>query len=160
MKRIMALFISLPFAGLILFPSSGYDRMQPFLWLKGSWKSATSRSTITESWSPKNDSTFYGESTITRSNGESKLRETIELVWREGSYYYIPVAIGQNNDHPVPFRITSFGDTGFVAENAEHDFPKRIIYTKVHNDSLHAVVDDGEDNSEKRFTFYFSRVKN
>ncbi len=161
MRRLAAAFIfSLPVTWFVLSSTDRINNMQAFQWLSGSWKMSTPRGAIIESWSVLDDSTLTGESVMIKTDGEKKQLENIRLVFREQSYYYIPVAIGQNNDQPVKFRITSRGEKGFVAENPDHDFPKRIIYTLVNSDSLHAVVDDGEDDSKKRSRFYFSKVKN
>jgi hypothetical protein len=55
--------------------------------------------------------------------------------------------------------MTTAANNLFVFENAQHDFPKRIVYQLVNADSLHAFIDDGIDGSEKRQNFYNKRVK-
>ncbi len=135
------------------------NKMQSFSWMNGSWKMNTGRGVITEKWNPLDDSTMTGESRMTRSNGESMLLEKIRLTFRGNDYYYIPVVQGQNNEQPVLFRITSHNESGFVAENQEHDFPKRITYTAVNRDSIHAFIDGGPSLPGKRSDFYYSRIK-
>lgn len=135
------------------------NKMQSFHWMNGSWKMNTKRGVITEKWEPLNDSTMTGESRMIRNTGETILLERIQLVFRGKDYYYIPTAQGQNNEQPVLFRITSHSENGFVAGNPEHDFPKRITYTEVNRDSIHAYIDGGPTSPGKRSDFYYSRIK-
>lgn len=133
--------------------------LKTFHWLKGSWQMQTRRGIITEKWAVANDSTFAGESIMTRADGTEVPLEKIELSYRIGQYYYIPTVKNQNGEQPVKFRITSYSETGFVAENPQHDFPKRISYTLVNADSIHAVIDDGVTTPVKKSNFYYSRKK-
>lgn len=133
--------------------------VKSFHWLKGSWQMQTRRGIITEKWAVANDSTLAGESIITRADGSEIPLEKIELSFRNGNYYYIPTAKNQNGEQPVKFKITSHNETGFVAENPQHDFPKRISYTLVNKDSIHAVIDDGAATPLKKSNFYYSRKK-
>lgn len=133
--------------------------MKSFKWLQGSWQMQTRRGIITEKWAVANDSTLAGTSTMTRADGTEIPLEKIELAFRSGNYYYIPTVKNQNGEQPVEFKITSHSETGFVAENPEHDFPKRISYTLVNSDSIHAVIDDGTATPVKKSNFYYSRKK-
>lgn len=134
--------------------------IQEFSWLKGSWKMKTQKGAIVESWIIQNDTTMKGESIFIKNNSDTVMLETIALVYRNNNYYYIPTTLNQNDNKAISFRITSFDDKGFVAENPEHDFPKRIRYHLITKDSIHAVVDDGPDMPDKKSDFYYSRIKN
>lgn len=135
------------------------DKMNSFKWMAGTWKMESKRGAIFEQWQVVDDSTMSGKSFMVK-NSDTSLLETVRLVFRNAEYTYIPVAIGQNNDQPVKFIITSFDKMGFVAENPEHDFPKRISYRLLHQDSIHAFVDGGASQPGKRSDFYYSRIKN
>lgn len=134
--------------------------VKSFHWLKGNWQMQTRRGIITEKWAVANDSTLAGESIMTRADGTEIPLEKIELAFRNGHYYYIPTVKNQNGEQPVEFRITSHSQTGFVAENPQHDFPKRISYTLINADSIHAIIDDGAATPVKKSNFYYSRKKN
>ncbi len=134
--------------------------MHSFGWLIGNWKMETKKGVIHEKWRSSNDSTLSGKSMLVRNTtGDTVFLEKVKLVYRNNGYFYIPVAEGQNNNRPVEFKITSFNETGFVAENPEHDFPKRILYTLVTKDSIHAIVDGGPAMPQKKSDFYYSRQK-
>lgn len=138
---------------------AGGKKKQSFYWLTGTWQMNNPGAVISEKWDPLDDRTMTGESTMTRNTGETILLEKIQLAFRGKDYYYIPAAQGQNNGQPVPFRITSFSENGFVAGNPEHDFPKRITNNAVNRDSIHANIDGGPLQPGKRSDFYYSRVK-
>lgn len=144
---------------MILSCTNTNSKMAPFTWLNGTWEMKGKTRTTYEVWSPVNDSTFGGDSYSVKENKDTIPFEVIRFVYRNGVYYYIPVAKGQNDDIPVPFKLTSHSEKGFVAENPEHDFPKRIVYELIHTDSIHAFVDNGADTPVMRSDFYFSRSK-
>lgn len=134
--------------------------MHSFDWLIGKWKMETKKGIIYEKWKSSNDSTLSGKSMLVKNTtGDTVFLEKIQLVYRNKEYFYIPVAEGQNNNQPVEFKLTSHNETGFVAENPEHDFPKRIIYNLITKDSIHAVVDGGPAIPQKKSNFYYSRQK-
>jgi hypothetical protein len=136
------------------------NKMEKFNWIIGSWKMETKRGIIIETWISTDDSTLSGESVRVNLTGGTDLLETVRIVNRNKEYFYIPTAKGQNEDRPVIFKITSADKSGFVAENPEHDFPKRISYQLISEDSIHAIIDAGPAMPEKKSDFYFSRFKN
>jgi hypothetical protein len=128
-------------------------------WLNGSWAMKTDEGTVTEQWKWVNDSLMEGSSDFIK--GDSVIPfETIKIFRRDTSFYYEAKAAGQNNEQPVAFTLTAYSDTGFVAENPQHDFPKRISYKLVNKDSIHAFVDGGPSLPDKRSDFYYSRNRN
>ena len=136
------------------------NKMETFNWMIGSWKMETKPGAILETWIYRNDSTLSGESIRINFTGGTDLLEKIQLVCRNKEYFFISTAQGQNDDKPVKFKITTYSETGFVAENPEHDFPKRISYNLMSKDSIHAFIDGGPSMPEKKSDFYYSRYKN
>ncbi len=134
------------------------NKMQSFKWLIGSWTMKTGRGAIMESWIQLNDSTIGGESIFIKITGGTEQREKLRFIYSNKEYFYCVTFLGQNNNEEIKFRITSFADSGFVSENLQHDFPKRIIYKLINKDTIHAVVDDGEV-PKKKFDFFYSRYK-
>jgi hypothetical protein len=129
-----------------------------FQWLAGKWVMQEKEGSTTEEWQVMNDSLMTGRSDFVK--GDSIIPfETIKIFVSGKSFSYEAKAAGQNNELPVAFQITSFSDSGFVAENAQHDFPKRISYRKINQDSIHAFIDGGVSAPERRADFYYSRIK-
>lgn len=129
-----------------------------FNWLNGEWAMRENEATVTEQWRQVNDSLMEGSSDVVK--GDTIIPfETIRLFRRANEFYYEAKAAGQNNELPVAFKLTSFSDSGFVAENPQHDFPKRISYTLVNKDSIHAFIDAGPQQPGKKSDFYYSRTK-
>jgi Domain of unknown function (DUF6265) len=129
-----------------------------FNWLVGHWAMKEKDGIVTEQWKPVNDSLMEGSSDFIK--GDSTIPfETIKLFRRSDGFYYEAKAAGQNKEQPVEFKLTSFSDTGFVAENPQHDFPKRITYRLVNKDSIHAFVDGGPGMPDKKSDFYYSKIK-
>lgn len=157
MKKIL---IAAPAFALLLLMKTTENKMKQFEWLNGSWTMKMKRGTIMESWNHRNDSTMLGESLMVNVTGQSNVLENLRLAYESGTYYYISRVKGQNNDQEVKFKLTSHSENGFVAENPEHDFPKRITYELVNKDSVHAFIDGGPSLPDKRSDFYYSRYKN
>jgi len=129
-----------------------------FSWLNGSWAMKDAEGVVTEQWKYINDSLMEGSSDFIK--GDSVIPfETIKIFRRDTAFYYEAKAAGQNNEQPVEFKLSSFSDSGFVAENPQHDFPKRITYRLVSKDSIHAFVDGGPAMPDKKSDFYYSRRK-
>jgi len=143
----------------LLMAMKGEDSMEPFKWLLGDWQTERKSGVMTESWARVNDSSFEGKSYMTSREGAQKVLEEMQLVYRKKAYHFISAVPGQNKELPVSFAINDFSNNQFLAENPAHDFPQRIKYELIKQDSLHAWIDGGLSNSDQRVDFYFSRKK-
>lgn len=138
---------------------NGENSMEPFKWLLGDWQMERKSGVLTESWKQVDDSSFEGKSYMTSKAGENKTLEEMQLIYRQKKYYFISAVPGQNKELPVSFMVNPISYGQFLAENPEHDFPRRISYQFMKPDSLHAWIDGGPTNVEQRVDFYFSRKK-
>ena len=133
-------------------------KVEVFNWLNGQWTMNTGEGMVTEEWKTNNDSLMVGKSDLVK--GDTVIPfETIRMFRRGIDFFYEAKAAGQNNEQPVEFKLSSFSDSGFVAENPQHDFPKRITYKLINKDSIHAFVDGGPQMPEKKSDFFYSRKK-
>lgn len=126
--------------------------------LVGVWKMETGRGIIYEEWRVLNENTLSGWSYKVWSKDTVTL-ETILLQQVDTSVYYIPIVEDQNNKQPVKFKLKNFSENTFTFENNEHDFPQRIIYRIVSNDSIVARVEGTKNGNGKFSDFYYGRVK-
>lgn len=115
-----------------------------FGWLIGTWK--LKDKTIHETWSLGEDGKSLNGISMKVNGTEATVLEEIKLIFSGNSFYYIPDVAGDQD--PVDFHITSFDETGFVAENPNHDFPKLIRYKLIKRDDrefLEAAIEgDGK----------------
>mgnify|MGYP006208561329 CR=1 FL=1 len=98
-----------------------------------------------------NDSLFLGESYFIK--GKDTIHsESIILAQLGETLTYKATVKGQNDDKPVFFPSTSETDKQLVFENAKHDYPQKITYTKGANNTLTAEISgnmNGKPSSEK-----------
>lgn len=124
----------------------------------GLWETHNSESDMYEEWTKVNDSLMYGKSYV-MNDGDTMIFERIELRKENKDVFYIPTVKDQNNNQPVRFQMTISNDTVFTFENNEHDFPKKITYRFVTDDSLVARLDGLQEGEIKKVELYFHRVK-
>ena len=122
-------------------------------WLAGTWD--VNEGQYFESWEIKNTQLFVGKSFKINPPSDTIILETIELTQIEGDIFYIPTVSSQNNSQPIPFKLSSISENEVVFENPNHDFPKKISYSKIDETKAKAQISD----DKKTITFNLSRVK-
>jgi hypothetical protein len=131
-----------------------------FNWLVGNWKMKEPNSVSTENWVyDKSENVLRAMSMMGKSEATLKPFENIVLKHNGSSFEYVVTTANQNNAQPIIFSITNYTPKSFVAENKQHDYPKRIAYELIHKDSIKAYIDDGTENQEKRIYFNFTKQK-
>lgn len=131
--------------------------LSSYQWIIGNWEMMDGKTKITESWSQVDDSTFGGSSSAIDSSGTIVFSERIGLRMRNGVAFYTATVEGQNNGKAVDFKITESDSTHFVAENPQHDFPKRIIYRQSKANELYAAVEGDTPEGLKREEFVMKK---
>jgi hypothetical protein len=107
-------------------------------WLVGSWTRTNAkpgRSGV-ERWTKLNAHELKGLG-VNMKGTDTTFVEKIRLVAKDGELFY--VADVPENKSEVFFRITELSSTGFVCENPQHDFPKKIAY-KLEGNVLKATI--------------------
>lgn len=130
-----------------------------FKWLEGKWAAKVKRGTIVEEWTVASDTSLQGQCKFVNETGKERVYEKLLFLYAGGQFSYNITLLEQPDKKEVPFIITSYTEKGFVAENAGHDFPKRIVYTLISTDSVHAFIDGGISEPGKRSDFYYIKVK-
>lgn len=109
-------------------------------WLIGSWKYTSERYIIIEKWTYENDSTYAGKSYLT-TNGNTVVQEYITLELRNGILYYKPTPQLSNTDNIThTFRYTGIRQDSLIFEDPMNDFPQKIIYFRMSEDSICALL--------------------
>jgi len=122
-----------------------YDQIKEFAWLEGTWENPTPQGTFTETWKKADDSTFTAVSVFVKAK-DTLFHETVVLDQKGDSLHYIVTTKNQNDEKPVSFTLKSFTANSYVFENKQHDFPQKITYTKVTNDSIVAEISGTKNN--------------
>lgn len=128
-----------------------FDKLEKMNWLVGQWENKIPQGLLTEVWTKDNDSTFSGKSYFIKEQKDTIHYETIVLRQVKDDLIYQATVKGQNNDEPVDFKLTSDTDNNFVFENPKHDYPQKIVYKKVKDNSLVATISglqQGKQSSE------------
>lgn len=90
---------------------------------------------------------------------DTLVSEEILLVKMQNQIVYQAKAFNQPEQERINFRLTGYQDGTFVFENPSHDYPKRIVYSFIGRDALHAWIDAGDSKSSERIDFRFKRIR-
>ena len=127
-------------------------------WLLGEWENKSDDGVLTENWEQSNDSLYKAVSYYVY-NKDTLHSEQISLFQNGSEMIYSPVVKGENTGKPVDFKLTKITATELVFENAANDYPKKIVYRKITEDSLQLSISGllkGRPGSEN---YPFSRIK-
>lgn len=127
-------------------------------WLLGKWEQKTKKGTIYETWKSSSDSSYAGKSYLLKEK-DTVVLETVSLLQKDGTLFYIPTVTNQNNNMPVSFKVTFSSDNKLIFENPAHDFPQKITYTLISSDSLMAEISGILNNKQQLRRFPMRRVQ-
>lgn len=126
--------------------------LDDFKWLEGTWQRQNVKegNSAFESWEVNKDELIGIGATLRGADTVFVEKLKIKLIDGEMNY----VALVGENGRPVNFKITSYDKKGFVSENPNHDFPKKITY-KLEGKQLTATISgDG-----KEIPFLFEKIE-
>ena len=138
--------------------SNEKDKIKVARWLLGNWENKLADGKLSETWKKVNDSTFQAQSYFIKEKDTLHF-ETITLKQKGEELTYNAAVKGQNGDKPVTFKLTNLTEKQLVFENLKHDYPKKISYTQITEDSLVAEISGilaGKPSSEK---FSMKKIK-
>ncbi len=103
---------------------SDYEQLS---WLEGTWNRTNVRAdrTAHERWVKVGVEILQGWG-VTMKGSDTTFVEKLKIVSKDNELYYVADVPG--NKELTYFKFTSLTDNGFVCENPEHDFPKKIAY--------------------------------
>ena len=120
--------------------------------MTGHWTSGPGRQVTEEIWTDGNGGLFLGVNR-TLVDGQARAFEYLRIAYNdegEGEYCAQP-----NGGPATCFQLVETGDGFAVFENAEHDFPQRIRYSR-DADTMTATISDM--SGEQSFSFVWTRV--
>ena len=135
-----------------------FKELEKAKWLIGEWQNNSHDGNLTEVWERKNDSTFFGKSSFVVGI-DTASSETINIEQSDNQLFYIPTVKGQNAGKSVKFTLTSSTGSQLIFENKNHDFPQKISYTLISNDSLLAEISGLMEGKFNAIKFPMKRIK-
>lgn len=139
----LIVWIILPVISLAQNGDDSKAEFEKLYWLTGSWNQTNLTKpgkALTEQWTKSGDFEMTGQATTTQ-NGDTVYVERITLLIQDNAIYY--VADVPQNKQPVYFKLTDITETGFVCENPQHDFPKKITYALTGNQLKATISGNG-----------------
>ncbi len=108
-------------------------------WMLGKWERQNIKQgqSAFENWKKESDDRFSGTG-ISMKGTDTTFVEKLSIVIKEGGLFY--VAEVSHNAEPTYFKITEISENGFVCENPQHDFPKKIEYKLETGEKLTAII--------------------
>jgi Domain of unknown function (DUF6265) len=158
MKQFSAIVLILLLSGFMPGTTGKKKTFKQLYALEGVWRMQTKKGAIHEVWRKVNKNYLRSTGFFVKDK-DTVVTERVALQNLSDDIYYTSAVEEQNNKRPVSFTLTSGKGGVFIFENPKHDFPKRIVYELVNNDSLHAWIDGGAADAGKRSDFYYSRIK-
>jgi hypothetical protein len=137
---------------------AAYTEMKKSAWLIGSWENRSQEGNAYESWTKENDSVYTGQSCFVIGT-DTVSSESIRIEQRGEELFYIPTVKEQNNGRPVSFTMTASAENELIFENPGHDFPQKITYLKITDDSLVAEISGNLEGKASAQRFPLKRVK-
>lgn len=125
-----------------LFLVSCQSELNQASWLIGNWEHTSTEGKFTEKWVQNNNKSFLGNSCFVIEN-DTVFSERMNLVQRGKDLFYIVEIMTEPNAGVTEFKLTSSSENQLVFENPENDFPKKITYNRIHNDSIFAEISGG-----------------
>src|SRR5262245_915562 len=120
-------------------------------WISGDWQTpAGGKVQIDEHWSKPAGGSMIGMSRSVSGDRTVEF-EYLRIEQRADGIFYVahPEARCPGTD----FKLTRASSNEVVFENAEHDFPKRIMYRKTSDDAITASIDAGEGTKAMSFSY-------
>lgn len=104
-------------------------------WIIGNWEKDSEEGKLMENWVGINDSVSIGVAYFIKGI-DTLHNESIVLTQKGENLFYISNVKGQNDNKPIPFRLTNFSSKKLIFENLKNDFPQKIVYNQITKDSL------------------------
>lgn len=130
--------------------------LQRLSWLIGTWEAKLGDQVVYESWRAESTSKLRGLG-FTISGTDTTISEKLLIEVSDSGLYYISDVA--HNPAPVYFKMAIQDSFRYSFENLDHDFPTRIIYRQISNDSLHARIEGKRKGKETGVDYLFKRIK-
>ena len=135
-----------------------FNQLKKASWFIGNWENISKEATFKEFWNKKNDSTYFAESIVIIKK-DTVFYEQMDLFQKSDSLIMKISVKNQNKEKPVSFYLTKANENELVFENPKHDFPTKIVYSKITNDSIVGAIYGKKEGKEMSEIFPMKRTK-
>ncbi|MFP9097984.1 DUF6265 family protein [Flavobacterium sp. RHBU_24] len=135
-----------------------HPNMAKARWFIGQWENKSAEGDLVENWKKENDSLYIGESYFIV-KGDTVFAERVALVDIYGKMSYNVSVANQNEGEAIPFVMTDINDERVIFENPQHDYPSKIMYSKVAPDSLVAEISGTKEGKHASEIFRMKRKR-
>lgn len=115
------------------------EKLEQAGWFLGEWKNTTPEMDFTETWVKETDSSYKAQSYII-ADKDTVFFEHVLLEVANDSLFYRVYERKEKLSQAVSFYATKIDKNEIVFENPKHDFPNKIIYSKITRDSIVACI--------------------
>lgn len=123
-------------------------------WLVGCWELSAGNRRVVERWAAPVAGVMSGSSR-TLIGGEPRESEQLRLFVRADTLVYEAIPAGQRL---TEFAARTLSARELVFENPAHDFPQRIVYTRVGADSVIARIEGDRAGRRAPVSFPFRKI--
>jgi hypothetical protein len=144
-------------ASLAAAPVSSAERpsLDAMAWMEGRWTGVTGELHMEEHWTSPAGNALIGMHKDVKA-GKMVMFEFLRIEAREDGVYYVASPYGRP---PTPFKLIEHADRRLVFENAENDFPQRILYWSTAPGELWARIEGTVGGKEKSMEWRWERAK-
>ena len=146
------ILLAIVFYSLKSYPQTAND-FSKLKWLVGEWRrtNATAGTSGSEKWVFISPGELQGWG-ITMKGSDTSFMEKTKLLIKQDHIYYAADVPG--NNETIYFKLVSINENEFSCENATHDFPKKITYTR-DGDFLKATI----SGNGKFIDYFFEKTR-
>jgi hypothetical protein len=105
------------------------------------------------------DGNLFGKS-YKIAEADTIITESLKLFKNNLTYVYEATVIGQNDNNPILFKLSSEIKNKIVFINPDHDFPQKIVYHFINDNTMEVFVSEMAEDLEKGFTLKFVKINN
>ena len=145
---------------LMLGPSSFSQSAKPSIndlsWLAGCWEANVRGREVNEQWMKPGGGIMLGMARTVSQGKAAEFEFTQIREDKDGAIYYVAKPSGQDE---ASFKLVKLQNKEAVFENPQHDFPQRIIYSRLSNGSLFARVEATVRGQRRAIDYSYKRGK-
>ncbi len=123
-------------------------------WMAGHWEMSKGGRMTEEYWLPESGNTMLGMSRTVKGVATTEYEFIVLEQDSIGDIFYRAKPVRQNG---ASFKLVALESKRAVFENLQHDFPQRIIYVWISEDSLVARVEGGAGVKVRSIVFPYRK---